>query len=186
MGHQPRLGHDRPYKVVGMICWRVISSVLGEELGSPRFRGLVAPSFSFLMRPTSLKISPRTPNIVKYLRRSRNATSVGRFRKSLKRLSRCIKGEHWVLSLWEHVILYLSFRKKRAMFEMEICNDNYGWTKNDDINGWNEKNIKYKEMNNWKKDLYWMLIWLLWNVSLNEDNFWDMPVISGGTKGEVL
>ena len=72
------------------------------------------------------------------------------------------------------------------MFEMEICNDNYGWTKNDDINGWNEKNIKYKEMNNWKKDLYWMLIWLSWNVSLNEDNFRDMPVISGGTTGEVL
>ena len=31
------------------------------------------------------------------------------------------------------------------MFEMETCNDNYGWTKNDDINGWNKKNIKYKK-----------------------------------------
>ena len=25
-------------------------------------------------------------------------------------------------------------------------NDNYGWTKNNNINGCNEKNIKYKEM----------------------------------------
>jgi len=35
------------------------------------------------------------------------------------------------------------------------------------------ENVKYKEMNNWNKDLYWLLIWLLWNVSLNEDNLWD-------------
>ena len=67
------------------------------------------------------------------------------------------------------------------MFEMETWNDNYGRTKNYDINEWNEKNVKYKENNNWKKDLYWLLIWLLWNVSLNEDNLWDMPVITGGT-----
>jgi hypothetical protein len=33
------------------------------------------------------------------------------------------------------VILYLSFEKKRAMFEMKIYNDNYGRTKNDNING---------------------------------------------------
>jgi len=71
------------------------------------------------------------------------------------------------------------------MFEMEICNDNYGRTKNDDINGWNEKNVKYKEKDNWKNDLYWLLIWLLWNVSLNEDNLWDIPVISGGTTNVV-
>jgi hypothetical protein len=64
---------------------------------------------------------------------------------------------------------------------MEICNDNYGQTKNYDINEWNEKNVKYKENNNWKKDLYWLLIWLLLNVSLNEDNLWDMPVITRGT-----
>jgi hypothetical protein len=64
---------------------------------------------------------------------------------------------------------------------MKIYNDNYGRTKNYDINEWNEKNVKYKENNNWKKDLYWLLIWLLWNVSLNEDNLWDMPVITGGT-----
>jgi hypothetical protein len=32
-------------------------------------------------------------------------------------------------------------------------NDNYGWTKNDNSNGYNEKNIKYKEINNCKKDL---------------------------------
>jgi hypothetical protein len=64
---------------------------------------------------------------------------------------------------------------------MKIYNDNYGRTKNYDIIEWNEKNVKYKENNNWKKDLYWLLIWLLWNVSLNEDNLWDMPVITGGT-----
>jgi hypothetical protein len=68
------------------------------------------------------------------------------------------------------VILHLNFQKKRAIFEMKIYNDNYGRTKNNNINGWNEKNIKNKEKNNWKKDLYWLLIWLLWNVSLNEDN----------------
>jgi hypothetical protein len=35
----------------------------------------------------------------------------------------------------EELILHLRFQKKRAMFEMEICNGNYGRTKNDDING---------------------------------------------------
>jgi len=35
------------------------------------------------------------------------------------------------------------------------------------------ENIKYKERNNWKKNLYWLLIWLLWNVSLNENHLWD-------------
>jgi hypothetical protein len=44
---------------------------------------------------------------------------------------------------------------------------------------------KYKERNNWKKDLYWLLIWLLWNLSLNEDNLWDIFVITGGTIGVV-
>ena len=71
------------------------------------------------------------------------------------------------------------------MFEMETWNDNYGRTKNEDINGWNKKNIKYKERNNWKKDQYWLLMWLLWNVSWNEDNLWDMPVITGGALGVV-
>ena len=66
------------------------------------------------------------------------------------------------------------------MFKMEIYNDNYSRTKNNDINGWNEKNVKYKERNNWKKTLYWLLICLLWNVSLNEDNLWDMYVIIRG------
>jgi hypothetical protein len=33
------------------------------------------------------------------------------------------------------------------MFEMKICNDNYGQTKNDNINRCNEKNVRYKEMN---------------------------------------
>jgi hypothetical protein len=32
-------------------------------------------------------------------------------------------------------------------------NDNYGWIKDDNINGCNEKNIKYKERNDWKKYL---------------------------------
>jgi hypothetical protein len=35
------------------------------------------------------------------------------------------------------------------------------------------ENIKYKERNNWKKYLYWLLIWLVWNVSLNKDHLWD-------------
>jgi hypothetical protein len=35
-------------------------------------------------------------------------------------------------------------------------------------------------MSDWKKDLYWLLIWLLWNVYLNEKNLWDKPVIAGG------
>jgi hypothetical protein len=47
------------------------------------------------------------------------------------------------------------------------------------------ENVKYKEMNNWKKDLCWLLIWLLWNVSLNEDNLWDMPMIIKGTTDMV-
>jgi hypothetical protein len=33
-----------------------------------------------------------------------------------------------------------------------IRNDNCGWTKNDNINGWNEKKHKILR-NNWKKDL---------------------------------
>jgi hypothetical protein len=33
------------------------------------------------------------------------------------------------------MILYLSFEKKQAMFEMKICNDNYDRTKNYNING---------------------------------------------------
>ena len=81
----------------------------------------------------------------------------------------------------KHFILHLNFQKKQVMLKIETCNDNYGRTKNDDINGWNEKNIKYKERNNWKKDLYWLLTGLLWNVSLNEDNLWDMLVITGET-----
>jgi len=32
-------------------------------------------------------------------------------------------------------------------------NDNYGWIKDDNINGCNEKNIRYKERNDWKKAL---------------------------------
>jgi len=32
-------------------------------------------------------------------------------------------------------------------------NDNYGWIKDDNINGCNEKNVRYKERNDWKKDL---------------------------------
>jgi hypothetical protein len=71
------------------------------------------------------------------------------------------------------------------MLEMEICKDNYGQTKNDNINGCNEKNVRYKERNNWKKGLYWLLIWLLWNVSLNEDNLWDVLMITGGTTSVV-
>jgi len=47
------------------------------------------------------------------------------------------------------------------------------------------RKIKYKEINNSKKDMYWLLIWLLWNVSLNEDNLWDMPMITGGITGVV-
>jgi hypothetical protein len=35
------------------------------------------------------------------------------------------------------------------------------------------ENIKYKERNNWKKYLYWLLIWLVWNISLNKDHLWD-------------
>jgi hypothetical protein len=32
---------------------------------------------------------------------------------------------------------------KQKQFKYKERNDNYGWTKNDNINGWNEKNIKY-------------------------------------------
>jgi len=28
-------------------------------------------------------------------------------------------------------------------------NDNYGWIKDDNINGCNEKNVRYKERNDW-------------------------------------
>jgi hypothetical protein len=120
------------------------------------------------------------------MRRGQYATSTGRFGKSLKWLSRRVKGENWILSLRKHVILHLSFQKKWVILKMETCNDNYGRTKNDNINEWNEeKKVKYKERNNWKKNLYWLLIWLLWNVSLNKDNLWDIHVIIGGTIGMV-
>jgi hypothetical protein len=46
-----------------------------------------------------LKCSPRTSDIVKNLKRGQNVTSGGRFGKSLKWLSRCVKGENWILSL---------------------------------------------------------------------------------------
>ena len=55
MGHQLRPGHDRPCRAVGLIRWRVILSVLGEELGSPPFKGLAALCHSFPKRPTSLQ-----------------------------------------------------------------------------------------------------------------------------------
>jgi hypothetical protein len=32
-------------------------------------------------------------------------------------------------------------------------NDSYGWSKNDNINRCNEKNVKCKERDDWKKDL---------------------------------
>jgi hypothetical protein len=32
-------------------------------------------------------------------------------------------------------------------------NDNYGWIKDDNINGCNEKNMRYKERNDWKTNL---------------------------------
>jgi hypothetical protein len=32
-------------------------------------------------------------------------------------------------------------------------NDNCGWIKDDNINECNEKNVRYKERNDWKKDL---------------------------------
>jgi hypothetical protein len=41
--------------------------------------------------------------------------------------------------MWYYI---LTSKKKQAMFEMEICNDNYGRTKNDNIIGCNEKNIR--------------------------------------------
>jgi len=44
----------------------------------------------------------------------------------------------------EHVILHLNFQEKRAMFKNESFNDNYGRTKNDDIDGRIEKNVKDK------------------------------------------
>jgi len=71
------------------------------------------------------------------------------------------------------------------MFEMEICNDNYGRTKIDDINGEMRKTQNIKKGIIEKKDLYWLLIWLLWNISLNEDNLWDMPMITGETTSVV-
>jgi hypothetical protein len=55
MGHQPRLSHDRPYRAVGLICWRMILSVLGEKLGYPPFMGLVSLCLSFPTRPTLLE-----------------------------------------------------------------------------------------------------------------------------------
>jgi len=60
-------------------------------------------------------------------------TSASRFGKSLKRLFRHVK--RCKCPFEEHVILYLSFQKKQVIFEMEICNDNYGRIKNDNING---------------------------------------------------
>ena len=53
MGHQPRPSHDRPYTAGGLIHLRVILRVLGEDLGSPPFMGLVVLCLSFPTRPTS-------------------------------------------------------------------------------------------------------------------------------------
>jgi len=55
MGHQPRPGYDIPCRTAGLVCWWVILSVLGIELGSPPFRWLVALSLIFLTGPISLK-----------------------------------------------------------------------------------------------------------------------------------
>jgi len=99
MGHQSRLGHDRPYRAVGLIFWQVFLSVLGEELGYPPPRDLYPHLVAFQWDQSYLKQSPRTLDIIKYLRRGRNATSAGRFGKSLKRLSRHVKGENWIFSL---------------------------------------------------------------------------------------
>ena len=40
-----------------------------------------------------------------------------------------------------------SWRFKQQQFKYKERNDNYGWSKNNNINGCNEKNIKYKERN---------------------------------------
>jgi len=55
IGHQLRLGHDRPYKAVGLIRWWAILTILGVELGSPFLRVLVALCLSFPIRPTSFE-----------------------------------------------------------------------------------------------------------------------------------
>jgi hypothetical protein len=36
-----------------------------------------------------------------------------------------------------------SSRFKQKQFKYKKRNDKCGWTKNDNINGWNEKNVKY-------------------------------------------
>jgi hypothetical protein len=48
--------------------------VLGAELGSPSFRGLVALCLNFPKRPSRLKRSSITLDIVKNLRRSQTTT----------------------------------------------------------------------------------------------------------------
>jgi len=61
---------------------------------------------------------------------------------------------------------------KRGIYK---SNDNCGWTKNDNINGWNEKNIKILR-NDWKKDLLVVDMVIIKHI-LEWGNLWDKPVI---------
>ena len=72
---------------------------------------------AFQQDQSRLKQSSITLYIVKNLRSGRTVTV------------KCLDSEN------------LGFKQKQ--FKNKESNDNYGWTKNDNINGWNEKNIKY-------------------------------------------
>ena len=142
MGHQQRLRHDRPHRAVCMIHWWVILSVLGAEMGSPPFMGLVAPCFNFPKRPASLKTESWAPDIVKNLRRSRNVTSTSRFKKLLKRLSRRVKGENCFQKKWAtsgNMWYYILISKRNEPYSKWKFVIIIMVEKNDDINGWNEK-----------------------------------------------
>jgi hypothetical protein len=91
--------------------------VLEAELGSLSFKEPVASCLSFPTRPISLKRSSITLDIVKNSRRGRTITV------------QCLDSN--------------TSRFKQKQFKYKERNDNYGWTKNDNINGDNKKNIKY-------------------------------------------
>ena len=63
-------------------------------------------------------------------------------------------------------------------------NDKYGWIKDDNINRCNDKSIRYKERNDWKKDLL-AIDMIIINISLNEENLWDESVTARGTTSVV-
>ena len=102
MGHQPRLGHDRPYRVVGLVRWWEILTILEAELGSLSSRELVASCLSFPTRLISLKSKFYNPRYSwKYKERSESNNSKMR-QQQLKKETltvQCLYSNSWTVTV---------------------------------------------------------------------------------------